>query len=281
MWGFLPIYFHVTAQVPALQVLAHRVVWAVPFGALIIWGRRQWPQIRAAIKRPATLLGLLLSACLIAVNWLIYIWAVQNNDIFQASLGYYINPLMYVLVGVGFFAERLRRAQLVAVLLAGFGVLVLTTYGGRFPWIALTLAASFTAYGVIRKQIVIGAMPGLFIETLWLFPILAGYLIWLGADPTNAFTFDQPGLAGLLVLAGPLTVLPLLFFAVGARKLRLSTLGFLQFIGPTLQFAVGVAYGETLSIGHLICFGLIWIAVALFSIDAWRQSTVPAPRAQL
>jgi chloramphenicol-sensitive protein RarD len=209
---------------------------------------------------------------MIAINWLIYIVAVQEDQIFQASLGYYINPLMYVVVGVVFLGEKLRRFQLIAVALATVGVVVLTISGGQFPWIALSLAVLFTTYGVIRKQVAIGGMPGLFVETIVLFPLAAGYWIWLEKGGAAAFSLSQPGLAGLLMLAGPLTVLPLLFFALAARRLPLSLIGFLQFIAPTLQFLMGLYYGEILTIAHILCFGLIWIAVLFFITDAWRQS---------
>jgi len=272
LWGFLPIYFKIIEAVPPLEVLAHRIVWAVPFGLPIILVRRQWPDVKQAIADRRKLGFLTLSALLIAVNWLVYIWAVQHELIFEASLGYYINPLMYVLVGVVFFRERLRRAQSAAVLLAAAGVLVLTIQGGHFPAVALTLATSFTIYGVIRSRVAVGGMPGLFIETLVLFPVAAVYLASLSFDGAAAFGTDDLALSGILMLAGPFTVVPLLCFALAARRLRLSTIGIMQFIAPTLQFCVGLAYGETLTVAHIVCFTLIWTAVAIFSGDAWRAS---------
>jgi chloramphenicol-sensitive protein RarD len=272
MWGFLPIYFKILEEVPALEMLIHRIVWGVPFGALIIIVRRQWPEVRQALAKPRTVGLLALAACFIAVNWLTYIIAVQTDHIFQASLGYYINPLIYVLVGVGFMGERLRRNQTAAVLLAAAGVTILTVSGGEFPAISLFLAISFTGYGVIRSRVAIGGMPGLFIETLLLLPLAGGWLGWLMADGSAAFRSEDPVLAAKLLLAGPLTVVPLLFFALAARRLRLSTIGIMQFIAPTLQFLVGLLYGERLTTAHAICFTLIWIAVVLFSFDAWRAS---------
>jgi len=200
LWGFLPIYFKIVETVPPLEVLAHRIVWAVPFGLPIILARRQWGEVRRTLadRRKLALLGL--SATLIAVNWLVYIWAVQQEQIFQASLGYYINPLMYVLVGVVFFREHLRPPQVAAVVLAGAGVAVLTLSGGTFPAIALTLATSFTIYGVIRSRVAVGGMPGLFIETLILFPAAAAYAARLAAADAAVFGPDDPALAGLLVL---------------------------------------------------------------------------------
>lgn len=271
-WGFLPIYFKMTAGVPALEVLAHRVVWGLPVGALVVLFRHQLPELRRALAHRRTLGWLALSAAFIAANWLAYIYAVQQGRIFQASLGYYINPLMYVLVGVAFLRERLRPHQLIAVGLAAAGVTVLTVSGGEFPVISLILALSFTAYGVIRSRVVVGGMPGLLIETLLLCP-LAVFWLWYGAAAgTAAFATQGPGMLAILTLAGPLTVFPLLAFALAARRLRLSTIGFMQFIAPTLQFAVGLAYGERLTVPHAVCFSLIWIAVAIFSWDAWRAS---------
>jgi chloramphenicol-sensitive protein RarD len=272
LWGFLPIYFKVVGSVPSTEVLAHRILWAVPFGLPILLGRRQWPEVMRALRHGRTVAWLALSAMLIAVNWLVYIWAVQNAQIFQASLGYYINPLMYVLVGIVFFAERLRPMQIAAVMLAAAGVAVLTISGGEFPLISVTLATSFTLYGVIRRRVVIGGMPGLFIETLILLPAAAVYLLLLLGRGTAVFGLSDLSMAGTLMLAGPFTVVPLLCFALAARRLRLSTIGVMQFIAPTLQFLVGLAYGEQLTGAHVICFTLIWIAVTAFSWDAWRAS---------
>lgn len=280
MWGFLPIYFKILEEVAASEILVHRIVWAVPFGALIILARRQWPEVRRALAHRATLGFLALAALFIAINWLVYVWAVQQSQIFQASLGYYINPLMYVVIGVLLFGEKLRRFQAAAVVLATIGVAVLTVSGGVFPIISLTLAVSFTIYGVIRKQTDVGAMPGLFIETLILAPFALGWLAFLYSDGTAAFG-AATGRDLLLTLAGPITVLPLLCFALAARRLRLSTIGFMQFIAPTVQFLVGLGYGERLTTAHAICFACIWAAVALFSFDAWQSSRqrVPLPPA--
>ena len=257
---------------PATEILIHRIIWAVPFGLLIILARGQWAEVVQAFRTARKLLPLVIAALVLAVNWLVYVWAVQNALIFQGSLGYYINPLLYVLVGVLFFGERLRRLQTAAVLLAAIGVAVLTFSGGEFPLIALTLATTFTIYGTIRSRVDIGGMPGLFVETVILLPAAIVYLIWLATRHAAIFTAGDIGSSGMLMLAGPLTVLPLLLFALAARRLRLSTIGVMQFIAPTLQFLVGLAYGEVLTPAHIVCFTLIWVAVFLFSGDAWRQS---------
>ena len=272
IWGFLPIYFKLTQHVGAFEVLAHRIVWALPFGALILLLRRQWPEVWRAVSSPRVLFWLIMASAMIAVNWYVYIYAVQSEQVYQASLGYYINPLMYVLVGVAFLGERLRRLQIVSLVLATIGVLALTVSYGSLPWIALVLGVSFTAYGVIRKQIPVGAMPGLFVETALLSPVAAAYLWMLIGAGQASFLSASTGHDVLLIVAGPLTVVPLLCFAIAARKLTLTTIGFMQFIAPTLQFSVGVAYGEELTTAHVVCFLFIWTAVGLFSFDVVRSN---------
>ena len=278
LWGVFPVYFKLVQAVPPTEVLVHRIVWAVPFGALILHVRKQWPEVRQAFASPATLFWLALAALFISANWFIYIWAVQQEEVLQASLGYYINPLMYVIVGVLFLKERLRRPQIISVLLAAIGVSYLTIRGGQFPFVAVSLALLFTLYGVIRKQVAVGAMPGLFIETLLLFPFAMAWLGWLMTTRQAEFASGSVSISLLLVLAGPLTVVPLLMFAVAARRLTLTVIGFMQFIAPTLQFIVGIFYGEVLTPAHLVCFGCIWAAVAIFSIDAFYQQKKKPPR---
>jgi chloramphenicol-sensitive protein RarD len=222
MWGVFPVYFKLVQLVPPTEVLVHRIVWAVPFGALILYFRKQWPEVRAAFSAPSTLFWLAVAALFISLNWFIYIWAVQQEEVLQASLGYYINPLMYVLVGVLFLKERLRRAQVVSVVLAAIGVSYLTIKGGQFPFVAISLALLFTLYGVIRKQVAIGAMPGLFIETLLLFFFALAWLGWLMVTQQAEFGHGGLSVSLLLMLAGPLTVVPLLLFAIAARRLTLT-----------------------------------------------------------
>lgn len=274
-WGLFPIYFKLTASVPPMELLAHRIAWSVPLGALIIMFRRQWSDVWRALTNIKVLAFLSFASLLLAINWGLYIWAIQQDQIFQASLGYYITPLLYVMIGVVFLGETLRKLQIFAIALAALGVAILTILGGQLPWIALTLAVSFTIYGVIRKQIDVGAMPGLFIETLVLFLPAIAYIIYLIHQGNLVFISSGADIKALLLLAGPVTVLPLLAFAFAARHLKLSTLGFLQFIGPTLQFFIGMLYGEALSTPHLVCFVFIWSAVALFIIDAIRNTRKP------
>lgn len=269
-WGAFPIYFKITEAVGLLEILAHRIVWSLPFALIIIALRRQWTELKRALRTPR-LVGLLaLAAIALSLNWGVYIYAVQNDQIFQGSLGYFINPLMYVVVGVLFFDEKLSKLQSLSVLLALIGVAILTVYGGVFPYISLILAISFAIYGIIRKQAVVGAIPGLVIETAVLFIPAAAFLIYLGTQSTLSFG-SSAGITGLLLLAGPLTVLPLWAFAIAARKLKLSTLGMLQYIGPTGQFILALYYGESFTIAHAWCFGFIWIGILIYSFDTYRS----------
>jgi chloramphenicol-sensitive protein RarD len=272
LWGILPIYFRLVESVPILEVLAHRIIWAVPFGAIIISARHQWPEVRAAMAHRRTLGILILTAILIALNWLVYIYAVQQEQIFQASLGYYINPLLFALTGVFLFGEKLGPIKVLAIALAAAGVIVLAVSVGEMPMITLALAVLFTIYAVLRKRLVVGGMPGLFIETIVLVPFGILYLVWLMVSGTAVFGTANPGMSGLLMLAGPLTAMPLLFFALAARRLSLTTVGMMQFLAPTLQFFVGLYFGEPFTAALAICFICIWLAVSLFAWDAWRQN---------
>jgi len=272
MWGILPVYFKIVGEVPPTEVLAHRIIWAVPFGALIVMLRHQWPEVGRALTHRGMLGWLSISTLFIGMNWFVYIWAIQDGRIFETSLGYYINPLTNMLVGVWLFGERLRRFQKLAVALAVIGVLVLTISGGVIPWVALFLAVSFTVYAAIRKRVVIGGMPGLFVETVLLLPFA---LIWFGylfSSSQMVFATGDGTIRFWLLMAGPVTVLPLLCFALAARRVSLTTVGFMQFLAPTLQFGTGIYYGETLTTAHLICFTFIWTAVAFFIFDAMKTA---------
>lgn len=271
IWGFFPIYFKAIGAVGALEVLSHRVVWSVPFCLVIILARKQWPQIMRALKTPKVLGLLALSSAMIAINWGTYIWAVQQDQIFQASLAYYMNPLMYIVVGVVFFGEKLTHLQRIAVALAALGVTILTLKGGAVPYLALIMAVSWTIYGVVRKMADVGSLPGLLLETALLLPPALFYMAYLAKTGVLAFGPSDMNLALLLLAAGPLTVLPLFAFTYAAKKLQLSTLGFLQYIGPTLQFCCAVYYGEAFTPAHAWCFGLIWTAVILFMWDRFRE----------
>lgn len=279
IWGLFPLYLRELDPAGAIEVVAHRIVWSVPFGALILALRHQWKETLAALKQPRILALLALSAVLISVNWIVYVWAVANERVLQASLGYYINPLLFIAAGVFVLKERLTTAQGIAVALAAAGVLALIAGAGVFPWPSFILAASFTAYGFVRKTTPVGAMPGLFVETLLLAPFALATLAYL--NQSGAMSFGQHGvrLDLLLVAAGPMTVGPLVLFALAARRLSLTTIGFLQYIGPTGQFLLGIYFGEPFTPAHAVCFGLIWSALALTSFDAIRRNRAPAKEA--
>ena len=274
IWGLFPVYFVWTASVPATEMVAHRILWSLPFGLVVLFVLRQGRALVEALRDPRTLGLLALAAVLLAANWGFYIYAIQIEQIFQGSLGYYINPLFNVLAGLLFFRERLSRLQSVAIGLAAVGVGILTVYGGQFPWLSLILATTFCGYGVLRKLVVVPAMAGLMVEVLVLLVPAAAFMAWLTGQGELAFGRD-PALTWLLVAAGPVTIVPLLFFTFAARRIRLSTLGVLQFIGPTLQFVCGLYYGEAFTPAHAWCFGFIWLGVALFALDGWVQSTRP------
>ena len=273
-YGLLPIYIKMIDSIPSIEVLAHRIVWSVPFGLLIILGRRQIPEIKRALKDFRVMSFLIFTAFLIGMNWYIYIYSVQSNQVLQASLGYYINPLFYVIVGVAFLGEKLRLLQGIAILFASIGVLILTFSTGVFPWISITLAASFTVYGVIRKKIAVGAMPGLFIETIIICPCAFYYFFFITNSGFTFFTNNDISMIILLLFAGPITVIPLLCIAIALKKLRLTTVGMMQFLSPSMQFIVAVIYGEKLTQANMLCFGFIWLAIAVFIYDAVKVRDV-------
>ena len=268
-WGLFPIYFHAISEVPPLQILVHRVLWSLLFLAIILAVRRQWAWLGELRGHPRVMGSFVLSSLLLSGNWLLYIWAVNNNHVIDASLGYFINPLVNVMLGFLVLKERLRPAQWAAIALAAVGVLWLTWQAGQMPWIALILAASFGAYGLMRKTAKLGALEGLSFETLILFPFAIGYLGWLTMQGQNSFfTTTSDTTRWLLVAAGPITAIPLLLFASGARKIPLSVLGLLQYIGPTIQMSLGIFFfHEAFTSARLVGFVLIWSALALYAIE--------------
>lgn len=263
MWGVFPIYFHWVAHVPPLVVLCHRIVWSVLFLAVVVSVRGEWKSIGPAIRNRRNLLLLSAGATLIALNWLLFIYAVGSGQTLQASLGYFVNPLLSVGLGMVFLRERLRPWQWVAALIAMAAVANLTLRGGGFPWLAVSLAFTFGFYGLVRKTVDINSLHGLFIETALLFPLALITLGCWSGPQTSAGTF------GLLSLAGVLTSVPLLLFGAALRRLPLSTIGFLQYIGPTLQFLVAVVLlHEPLDRGKLGSFALCWLAIAVYTVDS-------------
>jgi len=267
VWGLFPLYFRSLAGVPAPEILAHRISWSAAFLVLLVSVRRRWPEVLQQLT-PAVVVRLAVSATLISVNWLIYIWAVNAQHVLDASLGYFVNPLVSVLLGVVFLREPLSRRQLVAVLLATAGVLSLVLRAGRVPWIALSLAVTFGLYGLIRKRVAVDATAGLLAEVAVLAPLALGWLAWVTASGRGHFA-GGPLRAGLLVSSGVLTAVPLIWFAVGVRRLRLATIGLLQYLNPTMQFAIAVvAFGEPLTAAHRLAFACIWAALAIYTSEA-------------
>ena len=278
-WGLFPLYFRQVAHVPALEVVVHRTVWSLVFVLAVLAVRRHWSWMRALWGQPRVLGAFAVSALLLSVNWLTYVWAVQNNHVVDASLGYFILPLVNVALGFVFLHERPRPGQWLAVAVAAAGVLWLAVQAGRVPWIALVLALSFGFYGLLRKVAVLGALEGLTLETLMLAPVAAVVLAWWSWQGQGALVQGDASTVGWLLLAGPMTAVPLLLFAAGARRIPMSTLGILQYISPSLQFALGVwVYNEAFQPARLVGFVLIWAALLVYSLEGWwtRRSSAAA-----
>jgi chloramphenicol-sensitive protein RarD len=273
IWGFMPLFFKQLQAISPVEIVAHRVMWSVVLIVIILAVLRRLGEFTTALADARTRRFMLASTTLIAGNWLVYIWAIANGHILAGSLGYYINPLLNVALGVVFFGERMNRTQIVALALAAIGVLVLASESLASIWISLTLAGSFGLYGMVRKMAPVGSLPGLACETTLLLPIAFGYAV--GAtlyDPTPGFGFSTYTDV-TLIAGGAVTTIPLLLFASAARKMPLSTLGFIQFIGPTIQFVLGVfVYDEPFTRAHAICFALIWLAVGVFCVDGIKRS---------
>jgi len=271
LWGFNPFYFKAVASMPALEVLAHRVFWSVAMLLPVYFAmRRPWP-FRILIQDRRVLPMLMASTAILAGNWLIYIWAVASDQVLQASLGYYITPLVNVALGILVLRERLRPMQAIAVVLATAGVVLQAIGVGALPWIGVGLALSFGTYGLLRKQVGIGAMDGLFVEALLLLPVALGLILWWELAGTGAFGHRGIGIDLLLVAAGPVTAVPLILFAAGARRITMVALGFCQYLAPSIYFLLGVFwYGEPFGPWNLASFLVIWLALAIFTVDSIR-----------
>ncbi|MDE1465441.1 EamA family transporter RarD [Spartinivicinus poritis] len=273
IWGTAPLYFKWVADVPPPEVLVHRVIWSVILLLPLLCFTRQLRSAFSLLKNRRQFSGLLLSSTLAALNWLTFIWAIANNKVLETSLGYFINPLTTLLLGYLFLAERLSKRQYFAVCLAIAGVAVELLSLGKLPLVALILACSFSVYTLIRKKIQVPAIPGLFIETLLMLPIAAGYFIYLLNTDTNYFNWQQLE-HYKLIFAGLITTIPLLFFAAAATRLPLSTIGFIQYISPTMTFLMAIwLFNEPFSLPRLICFFLIWTGLIIYSFDMkWQQT---------
>ncbi|UKK84224.1 EamA family transporter RarD [Sphingopyxis sp. BSN-002] len=272
IWGFVPLFFKLLTSVPPAEVLAQRIVWSLPLCFVIMAFRRQIGDYLIALKDWKTLRLLLASSVLIAVNWLVYIYAIFSDHVLAASLGYYLNPLVNVMLGMVFLGERLSRLQLVAVVIAGIGVAILLAGALDTLWISLTLALSFGTYGLIRKIVPVGSLPGLAIETtVLLVPALvaAGYYLWIGDG--RGFGAET-SISLLLMAGGVVTAVPLLLFATAARRMSYAALGFVQYLAPSIAFILSLfVFHEPLKPAQLICFLLIWASIAVFSFDMWRK----------
>ncbi len=270
LWGIAPLYFKQIDFVPAQEILIHRVVWSFVLLVLIVFAMQQWSKVQQILAKPKLVLALLGTSLILGGNWGLFIWAVNNHHMLDASLGYYINPLLNVLLGMFFLGERLRKFQWLALSLAVTGVVIQLVTFGSVPWIALTLAGTFALYGLFRKKLAIDAITGLFIESLLLLP-LALYYWWQFAD-SSAVNLSQNSwsLNLWLMAAGFVTTVPLLLFIAAAKRLQLSTMGFFQYIGPSFMFVFGVwLYNEPLTAAKLVTFGFIWLALIVYSLDAY------------
>jgi chloramphenicol-sensitive protein RarD len=271
LWGLFPIYWRLLEQVPATEILAHRIVWSLAFIALILVLQKDLQWLKPVIHNRRTMVIYTLAAILLSINWFTYIWAVNAGYVVEASLGYFINPLVNFLLGVIFFKEKLRGGQVAAVVLAVLGVVYLTVSYGSLPWISLVLAFSFGSYGLIKKTASLESMHGFSLETAVLFLPALGFLLYRGASGVGAFMQQGTATTLLLILAGPVTSIPLVMFGYAARSIPLSMLGFIQYITPTLQFMLGVfVYNEPFPMARLVGFSMIWLALLLYSIESVR-----------
>ncbi len=271
LWGLFPLYIKQVAEVPALEIVAHRSAWSLLFVALLLVALRRLAWLPGVLRQPRAIAAFALSAVLLSANWLLYVWAVNHDRLLDASLGYFINPLFNVVLGYAVLHERPRPLQWAAVGLAGAGVLWLALGTGHVPWIALALAASFGFYGLLRKTAALGTMEGLALETLLQAPLAVGAMWWLAGQGQSHFLQGDWRMDLLLLAAGPITAVPLLLFAYGARRITMATLGLLQYLGPTIQFVLGIwLYHEPFSASRGLGFGLIWLALVVYSGEGWR-----------
>jgi chloramphenicol-sensitive protein RarD len=270
LWGFLPLLFHVLNEVGSITIVADRTVCSlVVVGAILLLTRR-WGEVGDAIRDPRTLRSMVISSCLLATNWLIFVWAVETNQVIEASFGYFINPLINVAIGMVLLGERQTRWQTVAIAVAVVAILMQAFGLGRIPWVALTLALSFGFYGYFRKTAKVGSASGLFVETLVLTPIAIGYLVFTFIRDGGIGLHADPGHLVLLLLTGPATAAPLLMFAFAVQRLRLTTIGMLQYMSPTISFLLAiVVFNEPINAVRLVSFGLIWVSLAIYTADSF------------
>ncbi len=279
LWGFAPVYFKVIAELPPLEILAHRVVWTLVILTVLVAALGRLHEVVLSLTSRRRLGILLITTVLVSSNWLIFIWAIQQDRLLEASLGYYINPLVNVLLGVAFLSERLSRGQGLSVLLATIGVSVLILALGTLPWVALSLALTFGFYALVRKKAQVDPLIGLLAETLLLLPAAAGYLVWLSSAGAGVFGTQDWGMSALLIASGLVTGAPLVLFMYGAQRLTLSTIGLMQYLAPSIHFLLAIlVYGEAFTWAHMITFLFIWAGLALYSWDTmtrYRREQAP------
>jgi chloramphenicol-sensitive protein RarD len=272
IWGFLPLYLLLVREVPAFEFVGWRIIWTLPLCLLIVAFRRQFPELIAAFKSPRSMLALGASAVLIGINWFVYIWAIMAGEVYATSIGYYLNPLINVLLGTLFLGERLTRWQWLAVAIALVAVVFLAAGAVTSLWISLTLGFSFGLYGLVRKQVAVGSLPGLTIESAILLLPAAAIAAWYAASPAGSSFGQDAWMSGLIIFSGVVTAVPLLLFAIAARRMDYSTLGFIQYLAPTIVFFLGLfVFHQPLAPAKLASFVLIWIAVAIFVGDLWAR----------
>ncbi|MFL3651513.1 MAG: EamA family transporter RarD [Pseudoalteromonas sp.] len=273
MWGLAPIYFKQIQHVSAFEILTHRVVWSVVFLVLVVSVLKYWDKVKRIVVQPKIMFMLLITSSILGFNWGLFIWAVNNNHMLDASLGYYINPLLNVLLGMLFLSERLRKLQGFAVFLAFAGVVLQLVSFGSFPAVAFSLATSFAIYGLLRKKLPVEALPGILLEALILLPVALIYWWVMAPTPTSDLVVNDWHTNALLISAGIITTLPLLCFTGAAKRLQYTTLGFFQYIGPSLMFMLAVVfYNEVFDAERVITFACIWSALAIFTWDSYHQS---------
>lgn len=272
IWGFLPLYLVLVKSVPAFEFVGWRIIWTLPLCLAIVAVRRQFPELRAALTSPRSLLALLASSVLIGINWFVYIWAIMAGEVYATSIGYYLNPLLNVLLGTLVLGERLSRRQWLAVAIAAVAVALLAAGAVTSLWISLTLGFSFGLYGLVRKQVAVGSLPGLTIESAILLPVAAGIAWWYAESPQGSAFGQDLGMSLLIVFSGVVTAVPLLMFAIAARRMDYSTLGFIQYLSPTIVFFLGLfVFHQPLAPAKLASFVLIWVAVGVFVWDLWAK----------
>ncbi len=279
IWGFLPLYLLLVIAVPPVEFVGWRIIWTLPLCLAIVAWRGQFAALKTAFARPRTMAALAFSAALIALNWFVYIWAIMEREIYAASLGYYLNPLLNVLLGTLFLKERLTRWQWLAVAIASFAVAILSAGALTTLWISLSLAVSFGLYGIVRKQVDVGALPGLTIESIILLLPACAIAAFYAVRPGGPSFGQELWLSLAIAFSGVVTAIPLLLFAIAARRMNYSTLGFIQYLAPTIVFFLGLTvFGEPLETVELASFVLIWSAVAIFMFDLWSRSRRAHPR---